>query len=208
MIRLLAPALIALTLAASASASAEPRNVSDFQRVAAENGVQVQVAIGPRFAVEVTGRDARYVRTTVQGETLRISRGSLPWFGIGFGNFDGRVRITMPALEALSAERGATINASGVQADDFAVSAAMGGVIDVSGSCHDLDASVAMGGVLSAEGLHCDTAAISAAMGGTAEIFAARTFDASASMGGTINVAGAGARGAISTSMGGSVSQD
>jgi len=206
MSRLIAPLLLGLALAATASA--EPRSLNGFQRVAAENGVRVQVAIGPSFAVDVTGRDAQYVRTEVQNGTLRISRGWRPWFGIGARDFDGRVRITMPALEALSAARGATINASGVRANDFSASAAMGGVIDISGSCRDLDASVAMGGLLSAEGLHCDSAAISASMGGTADVFAARTFDASASMGGSINVAGAGARGAISTSMGGSVSQD
>lgn len=206
MTRLLASLLV--TLALAASASAEPRSVSGFQRIAAENGIRVEVQIGPRFAVDVSGRDARYVRTAVDNGTLRISRGMRPWFGFGAHDFDGRVRITMPTLEALSAARGATINATGVQADDFAVSAAMGGVIDVSGACHELDASVAMGGVLSAKGLHCDSAAVSAAMGGTAEVFAARTYNASASMGGTISVAGAGARGAISTSMGGSVSQD
>jgi hypothetical protein len=204
--RLIAPALVALAFAASASA--EPRNLSGFQDIAAENGVRVDVSIGPRFAVDVTGRDARYVVTEVRNGTLRISRGHMPWFGIGFHDFDGRIRITMPSLEGVSAARGAVVNARGVQAHGFAASAAMGGVIDVSGACSDLDASVAMGGVLSAEGLHCDSAAISASMGGTAEVFAARTYSASASMGGTVNVSGQAARGDVSTSMGGSVSQE
>lgn len=206
MIRSLALTLAALTLVASASA--EPRNVNGFRRVAAENGIRVNVAVGPQFAVDVTGRDARYVRTTVENGTLRISRAPRPWFGIGASDFDGRVRITMPSLEAISAARGASVNATGVHANGFAVSAAMGGVVDISGTCQELDASVAMGGVLSAENLHCDTAAISAAMGGTAEVFASRTYSASASMGGTINVAGAGTRGNVSAVMGGVVSQD
>lgn len=206
MTRLVAPALVALLLVASASA--EPRALSGFQDIAAENGVRVDVGIGPRFAVDVSGRDARYVRTEVRDGTLRISRGNLPWFGIGFHDFDGRVRVAMPSLDGISAARGAVVNANGVRANNFAASAAMGGVIEVAGTCSDMDASVAMGGVLSAEGLHCDSVAISAAMGGTADIFAARTYSASASMGGTVNVSGQGARGDVSTSMGGSVSQD
>lgn len=206
MYRIAAPALIAIALLLPA-ASAEPRNLSGFRNVAAENGVEVQLSIGPRFSVDVSGRDAQYVRTEVRDNTLRISR-DLPWFGIGFHNFQGRVRITMPALEGISVARGATMNATGVQADALDISAAMGGTIDIAGACHALDASVAMGGVLSAENLHCDTASLSAAMGGTADVFVSQTYAASASMGGTIDVSGPAQRGDVSTSMGGTVSQD
>ena len=205
MTRMLAPVLLALVLALPASA--ETRALAGFSRIAAENGVQVTVVVGQRFAVDVTGRDAQYVRTRVDGGTLRISR-ELPWFGIGFHNFDGRVRIAMPSLEAASVARGATLAATNVNAGELDLSAAMGGTIDIAGACHALDASVSMGGVLSAENLHCDSAAISASMGGTADVFAQHDYSASASMGGSINVSGNGARGNVSTSMGGSVSQD
>lgn len=204
--RFVAPALIAVVLALPA-ASAEPRNLSGFHHIAAENGVEVELSIGPRFSVEVTGRNGRDVRTEVRNDTLRISR-NMPWFGLGVRNFDGHVRVTMPALQGISVARGATLNASGVNANELDISAAMGGTIEIAGACRTLDASVAMGGVLSAENLHCDTANISAAMGGTADIFAARSYDASASMGGTIDVSGPAQRGDVSTSMGGTVSQD
>lgn len=206
MIRIVAPALLAIALVLPV-ASAESRNLSDFHNVAAENGVRVELSIGPRFSVDVTGRDAQYVRTEVRNDTLRISR-NLPWFGIGFHNFDGRVRITMPALQGISVARGATLDARGVDADNLAISAAMGGTIDIAGACRALDVSVAMGGVLSAENLHCDTASLSAAMGGAADVFVSQSYAASASMGGTIEVSGPAHRGDVSTSMGGTVSQD
>ena len=87
----------------------------------------------------------------------------------------------------------------GIRAASIANDAAMAAIADALALSEPGDG----GRVLDGEPLTCELLKDRAA-----DVFAARTFDASASMGGSINVAGAGARGAVSTSMGGSVSQD
>lgn len=202
MTRILAPAILALTLVA-APASAETRNLSGFTGVQARDGVEVAIAGSTGFRVEVTGRDASRVRTVVENGTLKISRANRSWWG-GGGDLDATVRVTLPRLAHLSAARGAQVQAANISAGDIEISAAMGGVIEISGACNALDASVAMGGVLDADAFQCATADVSASMGGVAEVYATNTFDASASMGGSIDISGA-ARGDTSASMGGSI---
>jgi hypothetical protein len=199
---LIAPALVALALASAAHA--ETRNLTGFQGVAAQDGVEVMVTQGEGFRVDVTGRDAARVRTEVREDTLRISRIRRSWFGFD-RDIDATVRVTMPAIEDLSAARGATLTATNVRAGELDISAAMGAEIDVSGVCRTVSVSAAMGASVDAENLVCTTADVSASMGADVEINATNTFDASASMGASINNSGAGATGDISASMGASV---
>lgn len=205
MTRLLAPAILALAFAA-APASAETRSLSGFEGVQARDGVEVVVSIGERYRVDVTGSDAARVRTRVNGDTLEISQLNRSWWG-GTHHLDAVIHVVMPRIDSLSAARGAEVRATNITARDMSISAAMGGVIEISGACSDLDASVAMGGVLNAEGFQCQNADVSASMGGVAEVFASNTFDASASMGGIIDVAG-GANGESSSAMGGTISRN
>jgi hypothetical protein len=202
MTRILAPAILALAFAV-APASAETRNLSGFTGVQARDGVEVVVSIGERYRVDVTGRDTDRVRTRVRGDSLEISQMNRPWWGNH--DLDATIHVVMPRVDGLSAARGAEVRADNITARDMSISAAMGGVIEISGTCSDLDASVAMGGVLEADDFQCQTADVSAAMGGVAEVFASNTFDASASMGGTIDIAG-GASGDASSAMGGTIS--
>jgi hypothetical protein len=226
--RLLAPALIALTLAVP-GASAEVRNVSGFQHVNAADRLTVAVAIGDGYRVEVTGSDAERVRTRIDGDVLRIEDARRPWFGRS-PRLDAHVRVTVPAIEGVAASRGAELVASiaggscndfsvaaamggvarveGAQCDDVDVAASMGGEVTIAGACQDLDASASMGGYVRAEDLQCATVDASAAMGGDIRAFASRSYDASAAMGGAINVAGGANASDTSSIMGGEISSD
>jgi hypothetical protein len=199
---LIAPALIAVALAGAAHA--ETRNLSGFRGVSAQDGVEVTVTQGEGFRVDVSGRDAARVRTEIRDDTLRISRVRRSWFGFD-RDLDATVRITMPAVEDLSAARGATLTATNIRARDLDLSAAMGAELDISGVCSAVSVSAAMGASVDAEHLVCTSADVSASMGADVEINATNTFDASASMGASINNAGAGATGDISAAMGASV---
>jgi hypothetical protein len=194
----------AAAIALATAAAAETRNLSGFTGVAAEDQVDVEIRTGEGYSVNVTGRDAARIRTEVRNGTLKIRDANRPWFG-RYRVLDATVAITLPRLEELAAARGAEIEARDITARDISISAAMGGVIEISGTCAALDVSVAMGGVLDADNFRCATADISAAMGGVAEVYATERFDASAAMGGTIDIAG-GARGESSSSMGGVIS--
>jgi hypothetical protein len=65
-----------------------------------------------------------------------------------------------------------------------------------------------MGGVLSAGQLQCESASVSASMGGVAKVHANTSVQASASMGGTIEVSGAPEQRNVSGVMGGSIGFD
>jgi hypothetical protein len=201
--RILAPAILALTLAAAPAASAETRNHSGFDGVAAQDQIEVIITMGDTYSVQVTGSDAERVRTEVREHTLHIKDRRRPWFGSH--DLDAVVRVTMPQVEDIAAARGAEVTATNIIAEAFEIAAAMGGVIEISGTCTDLDASVAMGGVLEAGDFHCVNADVSAAMGGVAEIYASNSFDASAAMGGAIDISGD-AHGDSSSAMGGQIS--
>ncbi|MBL8543930.1 MAG: DUF2807 domain-containing protein [Hyphomonadaceae bacterium] len=193
-------ALAALTM----SASADTRDISGFTGVGVSDHIAVEIATGPAYTVEVTGSDAARVRTRVEHGSLQISDARRPWFGQA-PRLDATVRITMPRVERLAAARGAEVAARDVNADELSIAAAMGGQLEVSGTCSALSAAAAMGGVIDAGELHCATAEVSAAMGGAAEIYASQSYEASAVMGGAIDIAGEAQRGEVSTVMGGAV---
>lgn len=199
---LLAPAILALAIATPAAA--DTRDHSGFTGVTASDRLEVQVVEGPTYSVSVTGRDASRVRTRVEDNTLRISQANRGWFGRS-PRLDAVVRVTAPSLDHLAAARGAELRAENLRADDLTVAAAMGATLWVSGTCDDLDASAAMGAEIHAENMACSTANVSASMGADARVNASSSFDASASMGATVNVAGGAARGDVSTSMGAEV---
>ncbi len=207
-------------------AFAETRSVGAFQEVNVADRIAVSVASGSAYAVEVTGDDAARVRTRVENGVLKISDLRRPWFGSG-PRLDATVTVTAPAIEALTASRGATLSATlndpsctafsaraamgaslsaaGLSCGSVTASAAMGAEIELSGSCREVEVSAAMGAQVRAEDLHCETADVSAAMGADVGVFASQSYDASAAMGGAINVAGGPALRERSTAMGGAV---
>jgi hypothetical protein len=223
--RLIAPALIALALAAPAAA--ENRALSGFQAVDAEDRITVTITVGDAYAVEVTGSDAGRIRTHIDGRTLYIEDERRPFFGRS-PRLDAQVRITAPAIESVSASRGAELaaNLSGGSCDDFSAaasmggsasvtgaqcgavstSASMGGEVRIAGACRSHDVSASMGAFVRANEMQCATVDASASMGGDVRAFASQAYDASASMGGSIDIDGGGRATGTSSVMGGSIS--
>lgn len=219
-------ALSLLTAALATPVFAESRQVAGFSEVQAFDRLEVEVNMGERFAVEVVGSDADRVRTRVEGDELVISDARRPWFGDG-PDLDALVRVTMPRVRGVASARGAELRATlsgpcgdlaavaamggstrvdGLQCDSVDASAAMGGELRLAGACRVLDVAAAMGGVVNARDLQCEFVDASATMGGDVRAFASRSYDATAAMGGAVNVAGAGRRADTSAVMGGSVS--
>lgn len=217
-----------LGLAMAGAAYAETRDLRGFTEVEARDRVRVEVTVGERYSVQVTGPQAARVRTRVHGDRLRISDANRPWFGRG-SRVDATVRVTAPRIEGVAASRGAELTATMSGAcDDFSAaaamggqarvtglecstvdaSAAMGGELEMAGACGALSVSAAMGGSIRGADLRCRTVDASAAMGGAMRVYASERFDASAAMGGAINVAGEGARGDTSAAMGGSINHN
>jgi hypothetical protein len=223
MTRIFAPVLLALALAAPAAA--ETRDLSGFHQVSAQDRLTVEVTVGQGYSVEVTGADADRVRARLEGRTLRISDAHRSWFGRS-RRLDAHVRVTTPSLEGVAAARGAELTATlagacddfsaaatmggsarvqGARCDSMDASAAMGGELELAGACGSLSVSAAMGGLVRANELACATVNARAAMGGDIRANASQTYDASASMGGSVNVAGGATAGDTASAMGGSI---
>lgn len=192
-------AVSALALALAAPASAETRNLRGFTAINVSDGIDLDVTASSPYAVEVTGRDAARVETVVEDGTLRIRS----WFGRN--DLDANVRVNLPQLNALAASRGVSVTATGIEAETFDLSAAMGADVRVAGTCGALDLSAAMGASVRAGDLHCRTADVSAAMGADARIFVTESYEGSAAMGASIEVDGDGANRGRSTAMGGTI---
>jgi len=196
----------AAVMAVAGVALAETRlGLTGFDSIRAEDNMRIEVSMGSGFSVDVSGSDARLVRTEVRRGTLLIRRTNRPWFG-GNPPMDATVRVVLPELTALAAARGASVEAHDIRAEDISLAAAMGGELNISGTCTSVDAAASMGGSLDATRFECTNADVAASMGGTAEVYASTFYDAAASMGGSIEISGD-ARGDVATSMGGSVSR-
>jgi hypothetical protein len=193
-------------IALASAASAETRNLSGFTGVAVADRIEVEVATGDRYRVEIIGSEAGRVRTEVEDGVLRIQQRNRPWFG-GTPRIDARVLVTLPAIETLAASRGASLSADDINARAISIAASMGGTIEISGRCSDLSASASMGGSIDADNFQCGTANLSASMGGDMDVFASTSYTASASMGGSISVDGEAQAREVASSMGGSVSR-
>lgn len=197
--------IAALAAAAlSAPALADTRALSGFERIRASDQLRVEVIIGDAYSVLVTGSDAHRIATEVDDETLRIRLRNRPWLG-GGGPLDAVVRVTLPRLTAIAASRGVTLRAENVQARGFSVAASMGADVRVTGSCETVSVRASMGATVQAENFECRTADVSASMGADARVNAQITVDASASMGGAINVIGNPETRETGTAMGGSI---
>ena len=205
---MIAPAVVVLAATFAASvASAEPRAVAAFESVRAEDAIRVDISRGDQFSVDVSGPEASRIRTEVNGNTLQISEINRPWFG-----HDRRVaatiQVTMPRFAGIASAKGATVIAEGMLGEDVGLAASMGGEMRVSGTCQSASVTASMGGIIRASELRCAHATIAASMGGDVKVFASADYDATASMGGEVHVAGGGTRGRVATSLGGEVSQD
>jgi len=222
--RLIAPALLALALAGPAAA--DTRDLSGFREIHSAGKFDVEFTQGDAYSVRVNGSDAADVITRVTGNALRITQRGNSWFG-GNRRLDARVVVTAPRIEALSAARGASVRAEGeisapdltlsavqggalnvasLAADELSLHASQGGAIEASGQCGTVRASASMGGALSADGVNCARAHASASMGGVASVHAREFLDASATMGGAVNVSGHPTQNDTSSMMGGAIS--
>lgn len=195
-------AVSAFTLGLCGAAAAETRQLSDFTRVSAQAGTQVDVTIGANFSVEVTGPDAARIETRVLGGELSVRPLRDRWH---WGRRDARVLVTMPRVEGLEASSGAHLTARGVAAGDLDLEASSGAGLEVAGACGDLTAAASSGAVVGAADLRCESGAVEASSGARASVNVSGRLSVDASSGGDVYASGDPVMGDISLSSGGSL---
>lgn len=198
----LAAASLALGLALTGAASAEPRAHSGFSRVSASAGTRVEVTVG-EFAVDVSGRDAQRIATRVVNGTLIVE----PVRNIGFswGRREALVRVSMPRIEGLEASSGAAIRGEGVSGPAIALEASSGAELVIAGECASFSADASSGANIRAAGLRCENGSVEVSSGASVHVFASGRLDVEASSGGDVVAHGNPGIGDIDLSSGGSL---
>ena len=93
-------------------------------------------------------------------------------------------------LNEVEASSGSSIQARGINADDFTLRVSSGASAELSGSCKELDLKVSSGGDADAKDLQCLSLSASASSGGSASAYAIESATGKTSSGGSIDVWG------------------
>lgn len=205
--QLLSGVAVAALLASPALAETKTYDLKGFTRISAAAGVAVNVSVGGDYSVRAESSSEGLERLKIElvGDELRIGRHNKMNFRWKRGD-EVTVDVTTPALSALDVSSGASLEASGIDADAFSVDVSSGASLEAAGRCDTLTADVSSGGSISARGLECRSAIADASSGGSADIFASESLTSDASSGGSIEVSGRPANVNKDTSSGGSVS--
>ena len=184
-----------LTLEAHAGAE-QSFDVADFTRVAASQGVEVNVTMGsvPRVTASAeTEKDLERLEIKVDDGELRIRRGSWSssiWnWGKSYGHVS--VSVVVPELEGLSSSSGANLTAVDISCEELSIDASSGSRLAVSGGCNEIDIDASSGASINARELEVKSVAVDASSGANIDVYAAMNFKGDASSGANVDVYGA-----------------
>ena len=186
-------ALLALEARAEAEQSFD---VADFTRVAASQGVEVNVTMGsvPRVTASAeTEKDLERLEIEVDDGELRIRRGSWSssiWnWGKSYGHVS--VSVVVPELEGLSSSSGANLTAVDISCEELSIDASSGSRLALSGGCNEIDIDASSGASINARELEAKSVAVDASSGANIDVYAAMNFKGDASSGANVDVYGA-----------------
>jgi hypothetical protein len=125
----------------------ELRDVGEFDSISVGGGVDLHVAIGDTFSVEVESDNPERISTRVRGDTLEIGYDRPGLFGFNFGWGDGGdVHVTLPELRSLSAGGGSDVESVGtITGESLEISASGGSDINVAIAVNELDVATSGG---------------------------------------------------------------
>lgn len=165
-------------------------DLKDFDKIEVAGVYELDVTVGPEFAITLSGREEELdrVEASVEDGVLVLDQGkrekhSLRRHGV-------TATISMPALSALDVAGVVDGEIDGIAGGDFAVDLSGVGDVDLSGECDALTARVSGVGDLNAEDLKCKTAKVSVSGVGDASVYASEAVEASISGMGEIDVYG------------------
>ncbi|MBU1098851.1 MAG: DUF2807 domain-containing protein [Bacteroidetes bacterium] len=171
----------------SGDIESEKREVNDFQEIEISGAYEVDIFVGEKTGVELSGDDnlLKYIDTYVRGNTLVIeSRKDLkPRKGI-------KIKITTPELEVLSLSGASDVFIEGLDEGRF--------YLDMSGAC-SIEAEGIVGtfklelsgaGSVNARHLKAEDVVVSISGASSASVYASNSLDASVSGVGSVSYYG------------------
>ncbi|MEL6644042.1 MAG: head GIN domain-containing protein [Pseudomonadota bacterium] len=203
---------IALGLVVPAIAGSNNFDFTDFDKVAVERGVEVNIVSGDDFHVAAdASRQSLLRRLEIRqvGDTLKISRTGKSFFLFGLAD-RYEVDVTLPTLAGVNASSGAEVEVRGAVTDRLEVRASSGSEVDLegvspsdlivkvssgaevqaSGSCATLNVRGSSGGEVDAEDMVCDVAEIRTSSGADVTAHVTDMLAAQASSGSDIDIIG------------------
>ena len=216
------------TGAVFAQTAPQVRDVASFHAVEVGNGIELRLAPGTTQRVEASADDADQLarlKTEVRDGVLKISferQLSETWTMTKTRHL--RVNVTATSLDALHASSGARVEVVGdfttreldvavssgatlkanFSSTDMRAKVSSGGVATVAGNAQRLDVGASSGGVFKGSELTARACDASASSGGTVDVAVQETLTAKASSGGDVRYSGS-PRLSKRTSSGGSV---
>ena len=193
-------AILCLSLSVLVSLSAQANteqyfDVERFTRVAASQGVEVNVTMGSSTQVVAraeTEKDLERLEIEVDDGELRIRRGSWSSSIWNWKSAGGRVSVdvVVSELEGLSSSSGARVTAVEVDCEELSLDASIGSRIVVSGGCNEVEVDASSGAVIDARDFKVEVVTVDASSGARIDVFASANFQGDASSGASVDVFG------------------
>lgn len=187
---------LSVLLSLSAQANTEQSfDVERFTRVAASQGVEVNVTMGSSTQVVAraeTEKDLERLEIEVDDGELRIRRGSWSSSIWNWRSSGGRVSVdvVVSELEGLSSSTGARVTAVEVDCEELSLDASSGSRIVVSGGCNEVEVDASSGAVIDARAFKVEVVTVDASSGARIDVFASANFQGEASSGASVDVFG------------------
>ena len=122
---------LGLALALPANAETKSYKMDSFQKLSVAAGVTVVFEASDSQSIVAENKNGNFDKLILKtsGDTLIISRESSGW--LGFGNRENyTVRISAPAISAVSASSGAQVQASGIASERVSLKVSSGANLD------------------------------------------------------------------------------
>jgi hypothetical protein len=165
-------------------------DLRDFDRIDVRGVFDLDVEVGPDFAIELSGKTAALDRVEARvedGELILDQRDRKRDEKRGRGV---TARISLPALNAIDASGVVDGDVRGVSASAFRLEISGVGDMEVAGTCETLEAEVSGVGDLDAEALECKSVEVTVSGVGDATVYASEAVKATVSGMGEISVKG------------------
>ncbi|WP_417319539.1 head GIN domain-containing protein [Emcibacter sp.] len=175
-------------LAFAGSDMTETRDLEGFSVIRIETGLSLDVEIGDKFVVEVSGNAKKVARlkTRVENGALVIDYDK---DGIELGD-SLHMDVTMPKFTKLDVDGAVDAEIEGFDGGDFEIELNGAGNIELEGKCDKLVIELNGAGNIEAEDLECKDVEVDVNGAGNVEVFASESIDAKVSGFGNIDVYG------------------
>jgi hypothetical protein len=189
LILLLPAAAVAVALSACGAGPAtdEPRSVGAFDRVEAQDGVDVRLHLGQDRAVSVRAGEHVIddVHVKVADGTLRVWHDDIGWL-----SGDIVVDVRAPAVTSIDVAEGSDADVYDVTGDALSISASGGSDVSAAGRIGRLALNASGGSDANLEDLAARDASVDVSGGSDAEVRASATLDVKASGGSDVSYSG------------------